>query len=102
MPVLLLIILAMAASGQNIRESRQERFFTASCDAVWPHALDAFAGKGFDPEQMDREGGFIKFEFTARLVHGGRQQAAPRLDVSARIVNCVLASDRRRNAVAPE
>ena len=61
---LLLVILAVEASGQNLREQRQERFFTASCDAVWPHALDAFAAKGFDPEQMDREGGFIKFEFT--------------------------------------
>ena len=41
------LIVAGLAPGQSLK-NRQERFFTASCQAVWQHAVSAFGEKGFE------------------------------------------------------
>ena len=44
------LIVTGLAPGQSLKD-RQERFFTASCQAVWQHAVSAFGEKGLIPNK---------------------------------------------------
>ena len=81
--VMITLLLAGAASAQSLKD-RQQRFYTASCAAVWQHAVSAFGEKGFDPEQMDRDSGFMKFEYSRGGHHAQRQGLLAGVDVFPR------------------